>query len=137
MMPREIEFIAWFCGEMHDDIVIVDLKFYEVEGGLGCPLNTGIQDFISHDDPDAPMKLLQYIGCKDKNGAKGYDGNIINHPTWGIGVIEWGDLRCGWVINYQKENSHLHNIFVDITVSEIIGHILTHPELMEEPDEPK
>ncbi len=90
-MTIETKFGGWFSGEMHDEIVLVDYQYCKTDRGLGCPLNAGIKDFLSHDDPDSPMILMQYIGFRDKNG-KGQEVYVDDIARDGLGqvfVIEW------------------------------------------------
>ena len=58
---REIKFRGWFAGTMHDEIVLVDYQYCKVDKGLGCPLNQGIKDFLSHDDPGRVILSIPMI----------------------------------------------------------------------------
>lgn len=136
---KVIKFRAWFNDEMHDEILLVDYQ-------LGCPLNKGIKDFLSHDDPDNPTTLMQFTGFKDENG-KGdelYAGDILKddsprgkferkYPARGIGVIVWSDREAAWCLELQdstgmKMRPLLHNMISKYNRK--IGNVHQNPDLL-------
>jgi len=132
---REIRFRAWFCGKMHDDVVLIDFWHCLEKKNLGCPLNDGIKDFLSHDDPSSPMVLMQYTGLKDKNGREIYEGDIVrvfrsdSFKAYDAGVyFVSGGFFTEWYnpIDKEKKAQPIHDYPV-----EVIGNIYEHPELME------
>ncbi len=76
-------------------------------------------------------KWIQYTGLKDKNGKEGYHKDIIDHPVYGKGVIEW--YVNGWAIHFDVMSENVGWMeFGVIEQSEIIGNIYENPELIKQ-----
>ena len=132
---REIKFRAWFNGEMHDEIILVDHQYCIVEKGLGCPLNAGIKDFLAHDDPDTPMILMQFTGLLDKNGVEIYEGDICKQTRFYRQerlVVTCDEAHDWHVKDVLKEGPLAWFGMIDNALSgcEVIGNIHEHPELV-------
>src|SRR6056297_3627160 len=83
-----------------------------------------------------PITLGQYIGLKDKNGNKIFEGDIIGN----YGIVRYCE-KCKSIQIHWSENNKLtcHKCDgdfsfeeVDFDKEEIIGNIYDNPELIEE-----
>lgn len=72
--------------------------------------------------------VCQYIGLKDKNGKKIFDGDIIKNWFDEIGSLKYEQKRAAFVVN------NLKNVYILWTNKdiEVIGNIFENPELLEE-----
>ena len=90
---------------------------------------------------DEKYPLMQYTGLKDKNDGEIYEGDILKYPyvrsssvnyTIEIGVIEWSDEYCGFIIDEVQniggfcgiESKHMNEL-------EVIGNIYEHSNLLD------
>ena len=90
---------------------------------------------------DEKYPLMQYTGLKDKNDVEIYEGDILKYPyvrsssvnyTIEIGVIEWSDEYCGFIIDEVQniggfcgiESKHMNEL-------EVIGNIYEHSNLLD------
>lgn len=127
MDVREIKFRAWFGGEMHQEIVIVDPNWR----GFGCPLNSGIADFQSHDDPESPMVLEQFTGLYDRNGAEIYEGDVVLHRNGEMFTIIYSEHVPWFVFREMDGQGHEYLPSIgDYDELEICGNIHENPELV-------
>ena len=80
------------------------------------------------------IRLMQYIGAKDKNGVEIYEGDIIRHQSGKYGtdfVIQWSPILCGFTA-VQVESGHPSPQLNQGTMChfEVIGNIYENPELV-------
>lgn len=80
------------------------------------------------------IRLMQYIGAKDKNGVEIYEGDIIRHQSGKYGtdfVIQWSPILCGFTA-VQVEIGHPSPQLNQGTMChfEVIGNIYENPELV-------
>ncbi len=81
------------------------------------------------------IRLMQYIGAKDKNGVEIYEGDIIQHQSGKYGTdfeIKWSPILCGFTA-MQIESGHPSPQLNQGTMSyfEVVGNIYENPELVE------
>lgn len=99
----------------------------------------GINEIITADNKlyyhVAPETVGQYI-CKDKNGDKMFEGDIIKANDNLIGAVEWNDTFAKYIVCYNQisgnwfdfEGENCYPVALDCV---IIGNIYDNPELLE------
>lgn len=123
---RKIKFRAWDTENkrmMYSDAVKLDDFFDYVTEGDGS-----IREWV---------KLMQFIGLKDKNGIEIYEGDIIKIFNWGfkdkgeIGVVQvfWHDEDIGWRIQPMLIED-VYDLRRALGICEVIGNIYENPELI-------
>lgn len=118
---REIEFRAWLGDRMAkvETLHIKDLGIHTIDAnGISCYRNY------------TKSILMQYTGCKDKNGVKIFEGDIIK-------FIDDDDL-CYVVFDeywagYRFKSKEIDDNFAGFTPKnlEVIGNVWENPELLE------
>lgn len=116
----------------------------------GVLQGTGDHSIIYQTEPDIEKKVVytdtlgQYTGLTDKNGAKIFEGDIVEGTAYSgkfVGIIVWIDEIGGFGVRYRKrqeatawENSSILKCAskgrTDEFTAEIIGNIYDNPELL-------
>ena len=132
---RPHEYRAWFCDEMHEDIVLVTYDFNANGQGFGCPLNAGIADFMDHDDgPDAPMILMEFTGMPDEDGTKIFEADFVktlrSHgygwlPKGTIAMVIWDKKELCYRLQWPGGQ---HRLTVNKRLR-VVGNYFNNPEL--------
>jgi uncharacterized phage protein (TIGR01671 family) len=110
---REIKFRAWHKSSVTNGSPYMDYILYLD--------NVGINDQIKIAE-DKNWILMQYIGLKDKNDKKIYEGDIVQHDDGDICVV---DLIIP-ISNIKDDLFSWANLDY-----EVIGNIYENPELLE------
>jgi len=71
-----------------------------------------------------PETIGQYIGLKDKNGKKIYEGDVVKTSLF-VYKVEWNNKVCGFF-------PFAFNPDIEAKECEVIGNIFDNPELLEE-----
>ena len=102
MENREIKFRAW-------------IKAQERFAKDGFTIDYAIQD--------SDYILMQYIGLKDKNGVKIYEGDVMDNDGLMVEVAFVGGAFC-------KCNDVGQWLIIDPDECKVIGNIYENPELL-------
>jgi len=146
---KEIKFRAWIKKEK---------KMYEVKTmdwfvNSGCtkkkPSNLClirdrldedgkyVEEIEKNDILSDNVKLMQFIGLKDKNGKEIYEGDILNWNNECTILIEWYESRSvgfGYEVLTQKDKRIVSfdiRFYRSEENAEVIGNIYENPELIE------
>ena len=132
MENREIKFRAWDgkYKEMTYDVGCGDYESGDASMGWWAISSKRV---FTPDGTDEDSGLMQFTGLKDKNGKEGYHKDIIDHPMYGRGVIEW--YQNGWAIYYDDMIEGKSWMEFELKESEIIGNIYENPELIKQVNE--
>ena len=120
---REIEFRAWCKKE--------NKMFYNVEHEYDfyedCESSFG--DIL---DMPERYEVMQYVGIKDKNGKKIFEGDIVKLDEDEVCFIEWDKYDY----SYRIKNKEVDDILSGFRPKdfEVIGNIYENPELLEVED---
>ena len=76
-----------------------------------------------------PETVGQYIGLKDKNGKKIFEGDVLIFDGDKF-VISWNDERCGFRMDYWMFDEQ-YDLSEFWPTSEVIGNIHDNPEVKE------
>ena len=68
-----------------------------------------------------PETIGQYIGLKDKNLNKIFEGDIVRHHNFGIGQVEWDSYECKYKVQWR--NNLIKPNILHLKLGEIIGNI--------------
>lgn len=111
-MSSEMEFKAW------------DLDYKQMDYSKGQSLEAF---FAQNDVGYGNYIFMQYIGLKDKNGKKIYDGDILTAARRNV-VVVYNTTDASFEL--ETEGKGLMGMAGVNSVCEIIGNIYENPELI-------
>ncbi len=124
----EIEFRAWGYHHLKEKYVMYSWRV----------INSYDMQYFWNDDKFKDRIIMQYIGLKDKNGVKIFDGDIVKYKddsgTSQIGVVTYRAAAFIIIaIGGDEEGNQDHNQFHEDYQKDylIIGNIYESPELLE------
>lgn len=97
----------------------------------------GNEDFVTLSDHKEmarvdPKTIGEFTGALDMNGAKIFEGDIIDIPRWVVtystGMKCCKGLQVGWFI--QRDDWESYGELMDTDVMSVIGNIHDNPELL-------
>lgn len=128
---KEFKMKAWLKKEKKMVAIIgIDLNYqyirYTDDGNLFK------DDYKIADFKD--VKLLQYIGMKDKNNKEVYEGDILKlRDNHGIQLVKYHDEWSAFILESQKDTSvGVLGLYFDKEDFEIIGNAYENSELLGE-----
>lgn len=81
------------------------------------------------------LELIQFTGRQSREKEDIYEGHIVegDFPYAKRGIIVWDDARCGFFIKPANGGFAAYDKYymVNARPLTILGHIFTHPELLE------
>lgn len=139
VMSRPIKFRAWIQADPYDES---DSPRMEMTDALAFEEYLPINDLLGQVE-----HLMQYTGLKDKNGVEIYEGDVLsvntgNFDTGGIGEVVWFESGSNFAVTGRRNLPHhhalpdmcergcMHHQLVKWLVTEVIGNIYEHPELL-------
>lgn len=123
---REIKFRAWNGKEMFNvDVLAISPCTWDCPDYQKRGVSLAYQPHI---------KVMQYTGLKDREGAEIYEGDILKDHS-GVGEVEWVQEHCAFRI-FVKDPDFGNMYMVlesdgQMKYTEIIGNIYEHRHLLE------
>lgn len=119
---REIKFRAWVTSQ--------DKPFMAVQGE---PDLETLQSFIFHYGDE--QNLMQFTGCRDKDGKEIYEGDILMEPFGILCIVGWHAKMGCFSVAYTDDFGFQESALAapDTTIPgkcKIIGNIHENPELL-------
>lgn len=120
-MSREIKFRAWDEASKQMMYKNVWERNWYIDNKVALP---------THPDNQYILKLMQYIGLKDRRGQEIYEGDVC---TCELGINDRLD-RKSFIVKYANNSFILDSEYVTVEESfdywEVIGNIHENPELL-------
>lgn len=137
-MNREIKFRAWDDGkeEWLMGYEMPNLGGFSMFGEMvllgewSAILNEFLFDRNGHKADD--LKLMQFIGFRDKNGREIFEGDIVRDEQGAIGVVEYSapDFIAMDVHADKDGCAGCGNVMIFPNSTEVIGNVYQNPELL-------
>ena len=137
MKNREVKFRAW--NNKAKKMIYFDNNWQILTDGpltnlvICSNVSERSFDFDPEEDGESTI-LMQYTGLKNKRGVPVYEGDILEHKTWGLVIMSFGEYESedGTVMAFHlidieyKEQIYNENF----QGYEVVGNIYEHPNLL-------
>jgi len=111
---REIKFRAWRPEN----------KVMETAYKFGCRCD--MQNALDRKGVYEEFIVMQFTGLKDKNGKEIYEGDVLSEWGGDVGVIEWSQICCGFILATDDANNGIYNPEKSV----VMGNIYENPDLL-------
>lgn len=119
---REIKFRCW-------DIVFNKMRYEQDLWDIAY------NELFIHTPDQRALNLMQYTGCKDREGKEMYEGDIVTNVREEKAEIKWIEEECRFVFRVFNENEqYYHEIFKDIEQKhnvKVIGNVYENKDLLD------
>ena len=125
---REIKFRAWLKNENR---MITNISSIKLD--INCIYYDNNQMFSYERASFDEIELMQYVGLKDKNGVKIFEGDIVKHIKGNTYTVEFynGGFKLLRFNIYEGKPVSYHDFEVRrLTEMEVIGNIYENKELL-------
>jgi len=118
---REIKFRAWLKNHG-----VLKTGMYEVESWWFDLKSIEIlQKIITKD-----FEIMQFTGIKDTNGVEIYEGDIIKHPSHGMGIVKWIEIHAAFMVVGGNIDYVFDSNCMESDSREVVGNIYENKELI-------
>ncbi|MBF2513925.1 hypothetical protein IA940_05565 [Listeria marthii] len=121
---REIEYRVWDkeVGEMDNNPSVIEM--WQTK-----PINEQFRL-----EAEEKLVWMQYIGLKDKNGKKIFEGDVVVNSKGQIGYIAYLIQEAGFVVvleasDYRLGHRNTNESYAIASCHEVIGNMQDNPEL--------
>ena len=130
------KFRAWHINkQIMCEVIRIDFE----QGIITLDLETDDDEYywMETDWNFSDVEIMQYTGCRDKNGIEIYEGDVIKDKYDKIWLVQW--YVGAFVITNKIPDSdgqtstysHFSNVSNHHFYFEVIGNMLNNPELLE------
>jgi uncharacterized phage protein (TIGR01671 family) len=116
---REIKFRAWYGNKMWS---VSSIRFDEGKVYLSETDDLSPDTYAKINDKE--LKLMQYIGLKDRNGKEIYEGDILGNEEISSGVVEWNNSMSQFRVASISNGSKIFALLeIELEYNWVIGNI--------------